>query len=214
MIKCKYKNQLYWVFGILLCTLGIAFCTKSDFGLSMIAAPAYIIHVKMESFFPWYSQGTSEYILQTLLIVIVFFTTYKFKLKYILSFATAIISGLVLDMWLFVLGGNGAYELLSMRIVAFILGECLSALAIALFFRTTMPVQAYELLVAEIAQKFNIQVEKVKMVNDICYFVLSVALALLLNGSLQGLGIGTVVITLTNAPIIAFFGKLIDKLIK
>lgn len=210
--KIRHMNEIGWVLGILLCTLGIALCTKASFGLSMIAAPAYIIHVKLSEVFSWYTQGTSEYIFQIALIVITFLITFKFKIKYVLSFATAILSGFALDFWLFLLGGNGTYELLSSRIIAFIIGECLSSLAIAFFFRTTLPVQGYELLVSEIAEKFHFNVDKVKMVNDICYFVISILLALFLNHSLQGIGIGTVIITLVNAPIIAFFGKILDKL--
>ena len=44
-------NEIAWVLGIVLCALGVALCTKADFGLSMIAAPAYIIHVGMSRFF-------------------------------------------------------------------------------------------------------------------------------------------------------------------
>lgn len=211
MKKISRMNEIGWVLGILLCTLGIAFCTKSNFGLSMIAAPAYIIHVKMVQFFPFYTQGTSEYVFQITLILITFCITRKFKLKYILSFVTAILSGFALDFWLFLLGGNGAYDELWLRIAAFIISEILTALAIAFFFRTTLPVQGYELLVAEIAHTFKLKTDTVKLFNDIIYFAASVILALVLNGSFQGIGIGTIVITIVNAPIIAFFGRLLDK---
>lgn len=212
MKKISKMNEAAWILGILLCTLGVALCTKANLGLSMIAAPIYVIHVKLVQLFPWYTQGTSEYIFQIALIFITSIVCKRFRVKYILSFATAIISGFTLDFWLFLLGGNGMYEAMPSRIIAFILGAAITSLAIAFFFRTNMPVQGYELLVSEIADKYKLNVDKVKMANDICYLVLSVALALILNRSLQGIGVGTVIITFINAPLIAFFGKILDKI--
>ncbi len=212
MKKISKMNEIAWVLGILLCTLGVALCTKANLGLSMIAAPIYVIHIKLVNFFSWYTQGTSEYIFQIALVFVTTAVCRRFRLKYVLSFITAILSGFALDFWLFLLGGNGMYETMPSRIIAFILGAAITSLAIAFFFRTNMPVQGYELLVSEIADKYKLNVDKVKMVNDICYLVLSVALALILNHSLQGIGIGTIIITLINAPLIAFFGKILDKI--
>lgn len=212
MKKISKMNEIAWLLGILLCTLGVALCTKASLGLSMIAAPIYIIHIRLISIFSWYTQGTSEYIFQIFLIVLTIIVCRKFKLKYILSFLTAILSGFALDFWFFLLGGNSMYESLPVRIIAFIAGECITTLAIAFFFRTTLPVQGYELLVSEISSSFKLDINKVKLVNDISYFVLSILLALILNQSLQGIGVGTIIITLINAPLIAFFGKILDKL--
>ncbi|MGM9551011.1 MAG: DUF6198 family protein [Clostridia bacterium] len=212
MKKISKMNEIGWILGILLCTLGIALCTKASLGLSMIAAPIYIIHIKLVQFFPWYTQGTSEYIFQIGIIILTVIICRRFRIKYALSFITAILSGFALDFWFFVLGGNGMYDSFFVRVIAFILGECITALSIAFFFRTTMPVQGYELLVSEISDKFKIDVNKVKMVNDIIYLVMSVILALVLNKSLKGVGIGTVIITLVNAPLISLFGKGLDKI--
>lgn len=211
MKKISKMNEAGWVLGILLCTLGVALCTKASFGLSMIAAPIYIIHIKMVQFFSWYTQGTSEYIFQTAIILLTVIVCRRFRLKYALSFITAIISGFALDFWFFLLGGNGMYQALLVRVIAFIVGECTTALAIAFFFRTKMPVQGYELLVGEIACKYKINIDKVKLVNDIVYLSASVILALVLNHSFHGIGIGTIIITFVNAPLIAAFGKVLDK---
>lgn len=74
-----------------------------------------------------------------------------------------------------------------------------------------MPVQGYELLVGEIACKYKINIDKVKLVNDMVYLSASVILALFLNHSFCGIGIGTIIITFVNAPLIAAFGKVLDK---
>lgn len=212
MKKITKMNEAAWVLGIIFCSLGVALCTKANFGLSMIAAMPYIIHIKMISFFSWYSQGTSEYIWQGILLVIMCLSVRKFKIKYLLSFAAAVIFGFAVDMWLGILGGNGAYESMAVRVIAFIIGESVTALAVAFYFRTDMPLQMYELFVVEIADTYKLDRNKVKFCNDAAMLILSVAAALLLNKSFAGLGVGTVIITLVNAYLIKKFGELLDKI--
>ena len=211
MRKIRGMNELAWVIGIVLSTLGIALYTKADFGLSMIAAPAYIIHSKMINYFDWYSQGTSEYIIQTILIIALSVIMLRFKKSYILSFLTAIASGVVLDGWFLLMHGNAPFESMAIRIIAFIFGEISLTIAIAFFFRTTLPVQIYELIVNEISEKKNLEKNKVKQLYDVFMLVLSLALALVLNKNFQGLGIGTIIITIINAPLIKIFGDILDR---
>lgn len=211
MRKIRGMNELAWVIGIVLSTLGIALYTKADFGLSMIAAPAYIIHSKMINYFDWYSQGTSEYIIQTILIIALSVIMLRFKKSYILSFLTAIVSGVVLDGWFLLMHGNAPFESMAIRIIAFIFGEISLTIAIAFFFRTTLPVQIYELIVNEISEKKNLEKNKVKQLYDVFMLVLSLALALVLNKNFQGLGIGTIIITIINAPLIKIFGDILDR---
>lgn len=211
MKKIGRMNEIAWILGIVLCALGVSLCTKSGFGLSMIAAPAYIIHVKAVNYLTWYTQGTSEYVVQGIILVVMCVAVKKFKFRYLFSFVTAVVSGLAIDGWLYVLSGNGVYEGIAVRIIAFVSGELITALAIAFFFRTRMPLQMYELFVKEIAHRYGFSVNNVKMINDICAFALSVILALSLNKSFQGIGIGTLIITAVNAPLIKMFGKILDK---
>ncbi len=211
MKKIGKINELAWVLGIIFCSLGVCLCTKANFGLSMIAAPPYIIHLKMVQLFPWYSQGTSEYIWQGILLVIMCLIIRRFKFRYLLSFAAAVIFGIAVDAWLRIFGGNAAYENMAVRIIAFLLGESVTALAIAFYFRTDMPLQMYELIVVEIAAKFGLDKNKAKLGNDIIMLALSVILALGLNHSFKGIGVGTIVITAVNAKLIAIFGNVLDR---
>ena len=211
MKKLKKLIDAGWGLGILLCALGVALCTKADFGLSMIAAPSYILQIRISAFWPWYSRGMSEYVWQGVLLIVLCIVMRGFKFRYLFSFFAAVLFGYALDGWLFVLGGGAAFSALWMRICALILGELITALAIAFYFRTDMPIQIYDLLVKEIARSRGIAIDRVKRVNDLVMLVMSVSLALLLNHSLQGVGVGTVLITLVNAPLIAAAGRLLDR---
>lgn len=208
--KIRKMNEISWLLGIVLCTLGVCLCTKANFGLSMIAAPPYIIHLRMVKLFPWYSQGTSEYLWQGILLIVLCIAVRRFRVRYLFSFLTAFLSGNMLDIWLRIFGGNGAFEPMWLRCIAYVLGICVTSLAIAFYFRTRLPLQVYELIVAEVSDKFGKDINQTKHIYDAVMLIASVVFAPLLNESFRGVGIGTIITTVVNAPLIAFFGSLID----
>ena len=212
MKKITKMGELAWLIGTALCALGVAFCTKASFGLSMVAAPPYILHVAISKFWSFYTHGTSEYIWHAFLIVLLCIAVKKIRLSYFFAFGSSVVAGVMIDFWRWVLGGGEAYEAIWQRIIAFIVGECLIALAVAFLFRTYCPMQAGDLIVVEIAKKYGFEISKVKLCNDLISLALSVVLSLVLTKSFVGVGIGTIVITFVNAPLIKFFGKMLDKM--
>ncbi len=212
MKKISKMNEVCWLLGNLLCALSIALCTKSGFGLSMIAAPPYIFNQFLVKLSPFFTQGACEYIFQALLLLIMCLIIRRFKWKYLLSFATAFIFGNMVDLSLWIFGGQEIYESMAMRIAAFALGEVVTALAIACYFRTSLPLCIYELFVKAVSDRFSLSTDRVKMFFDIGMFILSVAATLILFGKFVGVGVGTVIITLVNAPLIKLWGKVLDKI--
>ena len=191
--------------------LGIAFSTKANFGLSMIAAGPYILHVWLRDTFAWFTQGTAEYFYEALFLLILCIVVKEFKLKFLLTFAEAFFSGLIIDGWFFLLGGNGPYGTLQMRIVSYVLGLAICTLGVAFFFRTDLPLQVYDFAVVKIADVYHFEQRKVKQVIDIIMFMVSLMFSLLLTHKLTGIGIGTVLTTILNSTIINLWGKLIDR---
>ena len=210
--KIGKMNEIAWVIGIFVCGFGVCLCTKADFGLSMIAAPPYILHYALRDALPWFTQGRAEYIWQAVLLLGMCAAVRRFRWRYLLSFGAAFVAGTAIDCWFLLLGGNAPYETMAVRIAAFAAGEILTSIAIAFVFRTSWPIQIYELLVRELADRYGWKVDRVKMVNDVSMFVLSAALSFILTRGFHGFGIGTVLITVVNAPLIALFGKIIDRL--
>ena len=211
MKKITKMNEAAWLLGTILCALGVVLCTKSGFGLSMIAAPPYILSVKLSQISSFFTQGACEYLCQGILMLLLCVSLKRFKISYLLSFLTAIIFGLTVDGWFIIIGSNAVVQSFAIRIVLLVLGELITALSIAFFFRTSLPLAVYELVVTEVSDKFGFSTSSVKQINDIVMIVISVVLALTLNGSLQGLGFGTVFITLVNAPLIKLFGTILDR---
>lgn len=211
MKKIGRMNEAAWLLGTLLCALGVCLCTKAGFGLSMIAAPQYILHVRLIELSPFFTQGTCGYLWQGALLLMMCLLLRQFRLKYLLVFAAGVAFGLAVDFWLLLCGGNGVCQSMVVRVILFVLGEVITALSVAFFFRTDLPLQINELIVTEFSAYYRMPNDKMKWLSDLAMLLLSVVLALVLHGDLTGVGIGTIIITAFNAALIGLFGKLLDK---
>ena len=209
----KKTNEIAYFFGILLCALGVTLSAKSGFGVSMVVAPAYVLHRFLSQFLPWFSFGVAEYALQGALILCLALALRRFKWKYLFSFVTAVLYGFCVDL-LRSLFGTEVYEALSGRLISGVLGAIVTALAIALLLRTYLPQQAYELVVKEISEQKRRPINRVKWIYDGASLLAAIALMLVFFGGFRFdmIGPGTLILTLVNAPLIALWNKLLDKL--
>ena len=155
-MKNKISNvgEVAWFLGIVFCSLGVCLTVKCDFGVSMIIAPGYILYLKLSQFFSWFTLGMSQYIVQGSLIVALTILMRRFKLKYLLCFLTAVIHGIFVDLWNIILKSILCTGLVD-RILCFLVGTIITALAIALMLRTYLPQEVHELVVKEISLKFS-----------------------------------------------------------
>jgi uncharacterized membrane protein YczE len=224
MNKIKRSSELLWLFGIVFVALGVAICSKADLGVSMIAAPAFVVSDALAPLWSGFSVGVVEYGLQGVLLIVMCFVVGKFNWRYLLAFAVAVIYGYTLDLFLWLLGGL-TFDTVAMRWVMLIVGDIITAFGVACFFRTYMPLQVYELFVAEVSSHFKLKLTRVKLIFDLSLLAISLVLALTLFGdvtefdwttiwyvSFHSIGLGTLVTTAINSPIIGFMGKVIDKI--
>ena len=224
MKKLQKSSELLWLFGIVFVALGVAICSKADLGVSMIAAPAFVIQEALSSVFPNLSVGMTEYLIQGLLLLLLCLVIRRFRRSYLLAFAVAVIYGYTLNFFLWVLGGV-SFDAIWLRWVMLIVGDVITGFGVACFFRTYMPLQVYELFVAELASRFHFKIGRVKTVFDYTLLALSLIMALSLFGdvttfdwstiyfaSFHSIGLGTLFTTLVNSPIIMLMGKLLDAL--
>ncbi len=223
MKKIKRASELLWLLGTIFVALGVSLCSKADLGVSMIAAPAFVVQEAVVRVFESLSVGATEYIIQAILLVILCLAVGRFNWRYLLAFVVAVIYGYTLDLFLWLLGGINLNSVWS-RWALLLVGDICTAFGVACYFRTYMPLQVYELFVAELADRFGFSINKVKCVFDITLLVLSVVLALTLFGdagtfdwstigytSFHSIGLGTLVTTAINSPIIGLMGKMIDR---
>ena len=99
----------------------------------------------------------------------------------------------------------------------------ITATGVACFFRTYLPLQVYELFVAETARTFGKDINKSKRTFAMALLGVSVVLALTLFGDVLGfdwsnifvgsyhsIGLGTIVTTLINSFLIKGAGRVLD----
>ena len=175
-------GELAFVIGLLLTCAGVALMVRSDLGLSMIAAPAYILSEN----FSFLTTGMAEWGIQGNVFVLGCVLIRRFSVPMLLSFLVAAINGAVLDLILLALG-------------------------IAFAFRSYLPCQMHEMFVKTVSDERGWNRDKCKIAYDWVFLALSLSLSLLFFRRLVGIGIGTVLATFFNGPLIVLWGKGLDK---
>ena len=224
MIRIKKTPEVLWLFGILFVSLGVAICSKADLGVSMIAAPAFVVQEALAPLGSFFSVGAVEYLIQALLLLVMCLAVRRFNWRYLPAFFVAVIYGYVLDLILFLMR-DLSFDSAAVRWGMLLLGDLITSFGVACFFHTYLPLQVHELFVAEIARCRKKNIHKVKWIFDLSLLALSLLLAFTLFGdagefdwskigytSFHNIGLGTIVTTFINSPIIAFFSKGIEKI--
>ena len=222
MKKIQKSCELLWLLGIIFVAIGVTICSKADLGVSMIAAPAFVIQEALSPVWSTLSVGMTEYLIQGVMLLLLCLVIRRFRWRYLLAFAVAVIYGYTLNFFLWLLGGI-SFDAIWLRWIMLIVGDVLTGFGVACFFRTYMPLQVYELFVSELSDRFKLRIGRVKTVFDYTLLALSLIMALTLFGdvtdfdwstigyaSFHSIGLGTLVTTLINSPIIMLAGKLLD----
>lgn len=210
MKKKIFYTELAYVFGLIIMAFGAAFMEKAGFGLSMIVAPAYIIHLKVSEALAWFSFGVAEYCFQGVLILLTMIIMRRFKVAYLFSFVTALIYGTLLDAAM-ALAASLPETGLALRILYYAFGMLLCSFAVSLFFHTYLSPEAYELIVKELGGKYG-RLHKIKIGYDILSLVISVVLSFMFFGFgvFKGISWGTLICALANGFCIGGFTKLLE----
>lgn len=213
MKKKNFYTEIAYVLGIVFLAFGTALSEKADFGMSMVVAPAYIVHLKVRNFLPWFSFGMAEYCLQALLLILLSIAMKRFKKMYLFSFVTAVFYGFVLDGLMLLVGllPLGGFQ---GRILFFVLGVLNCSFGVALLFNTYIAPEAYELVVKEVSGKFKKDISKTKIVYDCCSCIVAIVMSFIMFGigHFEGVKFGTVICALVNGFIIGMFSKFLNKI--
>lgn len=212
MKKKVFYSELAYIVGLVSLALSAAFMERADFGVSMVVAPAYLLHLKVSQYLPFFSFGMAEYTLQAVLLIVMVIVIRKFRLSYLFSFVTAVVYGFVLDLSMMCVAFIPS-ELLVTRIILYIIGLLGCAIGVSLLFHTYISPEVYELFVKEVSGIMKIDINKFKTIYDLSSCVLAIIMSFMFFGlwHFEGVKIGTVVCALLNGVTIGMFSKLFDK---
>lgn len=214
-MKKTFFTEAAYLIGIVILAIGTAFMERADFGMSMVVAPAYILHLKISEYFSFFTFGMAEYALQAVLIILLSLINRKIKRAYLFSFGTAVLYGLILDRAISAIALI-PYNAVVFRGLCFGGGMLMCAAGVALLFNTYISPEAYELFVKEIAAKSNIPINRVKTAYDCSSFAVSVIMSFALFGlgRFEGIKFGTVINALLNGWLIGkaslLFGRVFE----
>lgn len=214
MKKITFHSELVYILSLVILSFAVAMTSTTDFGLSMIVAPAFLVSEK----FSFLTFGQSEYIVQGILFILMCIILRKVRIVYFSSFATGFIYGLLLDMWRTVIPHfnpeiTPAGSLpVAVRVVYFALGMILTTISIAMCFRTYLCAQVYDFFVKAVCEGYSLDSGKFKIGYDFVFLALSVIMSFAMFGKFVGIGVGTIIMTLFNGVLINFFGKVMDRI--
>lgn len=208
----RFYSELSYVCGLVFLAAGASMMTKADFGLSMVIAPAYLIHLKLSETWAFVTFGMAEYMFQALLLLVMLPIVRRFKATYLLSFLTAVLYGFVLDGFLAVWSLLGEIGI-AVRIIFYVVGLFFTSLGVAFMFHTYLSAEVYELFVKELSQKYGLNISRCKTVYDCISCVVAVIMSFCFFGMwhFEGIGWGTAVCALLNGWLIGRISKFLDS---
>ena len=211
MKKRMYRETAY-VLAMIILSLGTALMERADFGISMVVAPSYLLHLKVSQSLPWFSFGVAEYLMQTVVLVLLMLCMRRVKLAYFFAFVSAMLSGVLLDISIAIVALL-PFEGTLARLVYYALGMYIGTLGVGLIFHSYVTPGAYESFVKELAPKYGIELGKFKTGYDCCSLLLGVvfSFAFFGFGKFVGIRLGTVVCAALNGTLVAFNSRLVDK---
>ena len=211
MKKRVFYTEISYLLGLVIMAFGAAFTELANFGMSMVVAPTYILHLKISEHLPWFTFGVAEYAVQGVIIMLVMIIMRRFKLSYLFSFVTALLYGTLLDGAMYLLSFLPA-DYFALRVLWFVLGTVFCAIAVSLFFHTYISPEAYELIVKELSQKFTFNINKIKTGYDCINTILALVLSFVFFGIgvFRGVGIGTIVCAVINGFLIGKISLILE----
>lgn len=210
-MKKTFYTEVSYALGLLIMAFAAAFTEKADFGMSMVVAPAYVLHLKLSELLPWFTFGVAEYAFQGVLVLVTVLVMRRFKRSYLFSFVTAVLYGTLLDLAMTLIAAlpDGSFGI---RVLWYALGTVLCSFAVSLFFHTYLSPEAYELIVKEFSAKWRLNINKVKTAYDCFSVVLGIALSFAFFGFgvFEGVKWGTVLCAVLNGFLIGRFSALLE----
>ena len=207
--KISRCSELSFMLGTVLLALGTVLQAKAELGMSAAVAPAYVLSEAVGFIAP----GTMCYIWHGFLVLLTIALLRRFKLGFIVTFGSAVIFGMFVNLFTDLVFVNLTDPTLVQRWLILALGTVLTSLALAFLFNSYFPPQAPELFAKEAAAMLGWSTYMGKYAFDICCCIVSIAMSFIFFRRLRMIGPATVVCALVNGPMIGFFGRILNEFV-
>lgn len=212
MKKKVLYSEIAYILGLFLIALSCALLKHSDFGVSMVVAPAYLLHLLISPVLPVFTFGMAEYCFQAFLIIVMVVIIRKFRISYLFSFVTAVLYGLILDGLIFLVDFIPNGEMWQ-RILLLLVGMQFCCIGVAIIFRTYISPESYELIVMEMSSVFGWNMTKFKWIFDGICCALAIIMSFIFFGKwrFDVVGAATVICAAFNGFFIGKYSDFLEK---
>lgn len=212
--KHKFSTELSYVIGLILIAVGTGTITRSNLGIGIVVAPAYMFHRWLSTINPYFTFGVCQYLFQALLLLLICIVRRRFRLTYLFAFISAVIEGYLLDAVMYVVPECNSHIVI--QLLMFAAGQVVCSLGITFMLKTYITPEVYEVAVNEFTAQFyrattSYTVSVVKTIYDCASGAIAIGLSFLLFHKLIGIGVGTILSAVVSGWLIGRFTLLADS---
>ncbi len=206
MNKITIPAFLAYFLGLTFLSFGVILAIKADYGVTVSTSLAYVFSLK----YKFISFGTFNYLIQGFIFIFTVAILKNLKIKFLLSFITAVVFGYFIDLFNFLLKNFTANSHL-LKVSVFALGLVFIGIGLAFFVKSSFPILPFDTFVKEVSSKYNINIGNFKTGFDICILTCSTIASFVFFGTLKGIGIGTAISAMTIGTLVRFFINVVNN---
>lgn len=215
--KHKFSTELSYVAGLVFIAIGTGTITRSNLGIGIVVAPAYMFHRWLSPINSFFSFGVCQYLFQALLLLLICVIRRRFRLTYLFAFISAVIEGYLLDAVMYIVPECNSHIII--QLLMFAAGQTVCSLGIAFMLKTYITPEVYEVAVNEFTEQFyrvttSYTVSVVKTIYDCVSGVIAIGLSFLLFHKLIGVGVGTILSAVVSGWMVGRFTLIADRHLK
>lgn len=202
-MKITKNKAIMYLTGLFIIAIGASLSVKSDLGVSPVTTVPYTVT------YIWnVDMGITTFLFHLLLVLIEFLMLRKnFKLTNLLQVVVGIVFGLFTSLCNYIVFLIPFPDTMAVRIILLVLS--IFAVAVGLFFYvpTEIMPMAVEGLMLVISEVLKVKFSTVKIVLDIAFSLISLAICLIAVHVMGSVGVGTIVSAVTTGLILKLLNK-------
>ncbi len=197
-MKITKNKAIMYLTGLFIIAIGASLSVKSDLGVSPVTTVPYTVT------YIWnVDMGITTFLFHLLLVLIEFLMLRKsFKLTNLLQVVVGIVFGLFTSLCNYLVFLIPFPDTMAVRIILLVLS--IFAVAVGLFFYVPAEIMpmAVEGLMLVISEVLKVKFSTVKIVLDIAFSLISLAICLIAVHVMGSVGVGTIVSAVTTGLIL------------
>lgn len=200
-------NEVAYFLALFILAISVNLTILSGWGAPLGSSLFYVLNQWIDAL----SMGQWSWVMQAIWLITLILIVQQVHVRYFFSFATSVLYGMSLDITKIIFSNISVHNF-GERLLCFGVGFLMLGVGLQLFFKCSMPMVIYDLIVKEVTAVKHLKLGIVKTVLDVTILLLAAGIGLVFLGGLVGLGIGTVIIALFTGAYIQSIDGLVNRI--